>query len=296
MSLRERLTRTRRDPFAGKVAVVTGAGSGIGRALVLALVERGARVAIADVSEAGLAVTADLAAASGHPAELFSAVVDVSDRAAVAQFAADVHAHFGVVHQVFNNAGIASAPTTLPETDYADFEKVLGVNLWGVVHGTKEFLPHLIASGDGHVVNVSSLNGIMAQPGMTPYLTSKFGVRGFTEGLRTEAIRHRWPVKVSVVHPGGVKTAIASSVAAQAGEVEGRSLTPAEARRQRIYEEKLFTMPAEVAAARLLEGVARGRGRIRLGQTFAVDRLVRLMPETYPRLIAVWDRVTFGKA
>lgn len=291
-AVRSRLGRSKPDPFAGKVAVVTGAGSGIGRELALALVARGAKVALSDVSPEGLQTTADLAAGSGYPAEVFTAVVDVSDREAVAAFAEQVRAHFGVVHQIYNNAGIASAPTLLPDTGYEDFEKVLGVNLWGVVHGTKEFLPHLLESGDGHVVNVSSLNGIMAQPGMTPYLTSKFGVRGFTEGLRTEAIRHRWPVKVSVVHPGGVKTAIAASVAQQATD---RPLTPQERKRQKVYEEKLFTMPAAVAASQVLDGVARGRGRIRLGQTYAVDRLVRLAPETYPRLIALWDRVTFGK-
>lgn len=287
------LARGRRiDPFAGKVAVVTGAGSGIGRALALALVARGAKVALSDLDERGLQETADLAAGSGYPAEVFTSVVDVSRREDVTRFAAEVFEHFHVVHQIYNNAGVASAPTLLPDTGYEEFEKVLGVNLWGVVHGTKEFLPHLLASGDGHVVNVSSLNGIMAQPGMTPYLTSKFGVRGFTEGLRTEAIRHKWPLKVTVVHPGGVKTSIAASVAQQA---EGRELTAAERKRQKVYEEKLFTMAASDAASQILDGVARGRGRVRLGQTYAVDRLVRLMPESYPRLIALWDRFTFGK-
>src|SRR6476469_7426535 len=162
----------------GKVAVVTGAGSGIGRALASELAARGARLALSDVDEAGLAETAELASAAG--ADVHTQRVDVSDRAAVEAYASTVAAHFGVVHQIYNNAGIAFARPLL-ETTYEDYDRVLGVNLWGVIHGTKAFLPHLVESGDGHVVNVSSLNGYMAQDRMSHYCTSKFAVRGFTE-------------------------------------------------------------------------------------------------------------------
>ena len=186
-----------------KVCVVTGAGSGIGRALAGELARRGARLALCDVDEAALEQTAALVGGEVHTQRL-----DVADRHAVVAYADAVAQRFAVVHQVYNNAGIAFSRSVL-ESDWADYERVLAVNLWGVIHGTKAFLPHLIASGDGHVVNVSSLNGILAQPGMSHYCTSKFGVRGFTEALRMELARDRHPVRATVVHPGGVRTNIA---------------------------------------------------------------------------------------
>src|ERR1700742_2075240 len=191
-----------------KVAVVTGSGSGIGRQLALELARRGARLALSDVDEAGLGETADQAKALG--AEVFTARLDVADRQAVRDHAEAVAAHFGVVHQVYNNAGVASSGSVL-DGEWDEYTHVLGINLFGVIHGTKAFLPHLVASGDGHVVNVSSLNGIMAQPGLSAYCASKFGVRGFTETLRAEMLSGGHPVQVTVVHPGGVKTNIASA-------------------------------------------------------------------------------------
>lgn len=193
--------------FHGKVAVVTGAGSGIGRTLAHRLGAAGARLALSDIHSANLdTVTTELRA---HGAEVHSAVLDVSDRAAFASYADDVAAHFGVVHQLYNNAGISGSSRSLVETPYEVIDKVLAVNLGGVINGTKEFLPRLIESGDGHLINISSLNGIMGQPRLTPYCASKFAVRGFTESVRAEMIRVGAPVKVTVVHPGGVRTNIA---------------------------------------------------------------------------------------
>ncbi|WP_286276743.1 SDR family NAD(P)-dependent oxidoreductase [Naasia aerilata] len=268
--------------------MVTGAGSGIGRALADALAGHGARLAIADWDRSGLEETARLIETAGG--EVLASRVDVSDRAAVAAFAREVVARFGVVHQVYNNAGIAGGGTTVAHTGYEAFERVLGVNLWGVIHGTKEFLPHLIASGDGHVVNVSSLNGFLAQPGLAPYVTSKFGVRGFTEALRTEMLAEGLPVAVTVVHPGGVRTNIARSAYGPGG-----ADIPAEhLERVRVYEERLFRTPAEEAARLILAAVARKRGRVLIAQAAAVDRLVRLFPESYPRLVVTWGRRLFG--
>jgi NAD(P)-dependent dehydrogenase (short-subunit alcohol dehydrogenase family) len=213
----------------GKVAVVTGAGSGIGRQLALELAKRGARLALSDVDEVGLGETADRAGALG--AEVHTARLDVSDRAAVEAYATAVAERFGVVHQVYNNAGVAGGGAVL-DTDWAEYDRVLSINLFGVLHGTKAFLPHLVASGDGHVVNVSSLNGIMGQGRMTAYCTSKFGVRGFTESLRAELLAAGHPVQVSVVHPGGVRTNIATA-ALEHAKARGQEVTADEEARHR---------------------------------------------------------------
>ncbi|MGY1726447.1 SDR family NAD(P)-dependent oxidoreductase [Geodermatophilus sp. SYSU D01062] len=278
----------------GKVAVVTGAGSGIGRQLAFELAKRGARLALSDVDELGLGQTADRAKALG--AEVHTARLDVSDRAAVVAYAEAVAAHFGVVHQVYNNAGISGGGRSVLDTDWETYDRTLGVNLHGVINGTKAFLPHLIASGDGHVVNVSSLNGFMAQPTLSAYCASKFAVRGFTEVVRTEMIAGGHPVQVTVVHPGGVKTNIASATVAEA-QAQGLELSPAELTRNRVYNEKLLTMPAEQAARIVVDGVEAGKPRVRVGKdAVLVDRLVRLLPARYPVLSAWYDRKLFGRA
>ncbi|MGY1736061.1 SDR family NAD(P)-dependent oxidoreductase [Geodermatophilus sp. SYSU D00684] len=278
----------------GKVAVVTGAGSGIGRQLAFELAKRGARLALSDVDELGLGQTADRAKALG--AEVHTARLDVSDRAAVVAHADAVAAHFGVVHQVYNNAGISGGGRSVLDTDWETYDRTLGVNLHGVINGTKAFLPHLIASGDGHVVNVSSLNGFMAQPTLSAYCASKFAVRGFTEVVRTEMIAGGHPVQVTVVHPGGVRTNIASATVAEA-QAQGLELSPAELTRNRVYNEKLLTMPAEQAARIVVDGVEAGKPRVRVGKdAVLVDRLVRLLPARYPVLSAWYDRKLFGRA
>ncbi len=280
--------------FRGRVAVVTGAGSGIGRALAAGLARRGARLALSDVDEAALAGTAGAARAAG--VAVHAAPLDVADRAAVGAYAEAVVGHYGVVHQLYNNAGVAGPARPLAETDYAAFDRVLGVNLWGVIHGTREFLPHLIASGEGHVVNVSSLNGFMGQAYLTPYCTSKFGVRGFSEALRAEMRAGRHPVRVTVVHPGGVRTNISNAALAQAGPLPPEERARAE-RRAWVYNERLFRTPAAGAAAVILRGVAAGRGRVLVGpDARAVDLGVRLFPAFYSRVVAWWERRVFGDA
>lgn len=265
----------------GKVCVVTGAGSGIGRALALDLAGRGARLALSDVSEEGVQETA--AQVRGRGAEVHAQRLDVTDRDAVLAWADAVVAHFGVAHQIYNNAGIAFSRTVL-ESEWADYERVLGVNLWGVIHGTKAFLPHVLASGDGRVVNISSLNGYLAQPEMSHYCTSKFAVRGFTETLRLEMVAAGAPVGVTVVHPGGIATNIASAALDQAREL-GHEITEADEARRRFYEKKLLRMPAEQAARIIVDGVEKDRARVRVGNDARiVDLLVRLMPARFPVL------------
>ncbi|HEX6454026.1 MAG TPA: SDR family NAD(P)-dependent oxidoreductase [Trebonia sp.] len=277
--------------FSGKVAVVTGAGSGIGRQLALELARRGARVAACDVSETGLAETAGLLKEQG--AEPHTARLDVSDRQAVLDYAAAVAAHFGVVHQVYNNAGISGGGRGVLDSEWEVYDRVLAVNLMGVINGTKAFLPHLIASGDGHVVNVSSLNGILAQPSLSAYCASKFGVRGFTETLRAEMLAEKRPVKVTVVHPGGVKTNIASANLEDARRL-GIELTKADELRIRTYNEKLLRMPADQAARIILDGVAAGKSRVLVGRDAKLlDQAVRLVPSLHARLSVLLERVLF---
>jgi len=269
--------------FQHRVATVTGAGSGIGRALAVGLARRGARLALSDVDEAGLAETSRLARDAG--AEVHDAPLDVADRAAVHAYADEVAARFGRVNQVYNNAGIAFARSVL-ESEYADYERILSVNLWGVIHGTKAFLPHLLASGDGHVINISSLNGYMAQGDLSHYCAAKFAVRAFTEALRIEMLAERRRVRVTVVHPGGVRTSIASNALAQAREL-GLPVTAADEAKVRLYNEKILRMTPDAAADVILRGVERDRARVIVGNDArAIDLLVRALPASYPRALA----------
>lgn len=202
------------EGFAGKVAVVTGAGSGIGQALALELARSGAKLAISDVDIKGLSRTEELLRYTG--ASVKADHLDVSDRQRFLAYADEVRDHYGVVNQIYNNAGIAFTGN-VDMSRFDDMERVMAVNYWGVVHGTKAFLPHLIASRNGHVINISSLWGIFAAPGQSAYNASKFAVRGFTEALRQELMLAGSPVHVTAVYPAGIKTAIARNAMAAEG-------------------------------------------------------------------------------
>lgn len=261
--------------FTGRVAVVTGAGSGIGRALAVELARRGAKLALSDINEVTVQETARLCG----DAEVITDRLDTADRAAWEAYATRVSEHFGVVHQIYNNAGIALGRSVEAST-VDDYERVLGINLMGVITGTVTFLPHLIASGDGYVVNISSLNGIVAQPEMSHYCTSKFGVRGFTESLRMEMQLAGHRVGVSVVHPGGIKTNIANAEAERA-KAEGKA-HPQVDKRTKLYNDRLLTMPPERAATIILDGVAKRKMRIIVGRD---ARFMDLFERTAPTLI-----------
>jgi short-subunit dehydrogenase len=209
-------------------------------------------------------------------------------------YASSVAAHYGVVHQIYNNAGVAGGAAPVIDCDYDTYERIVAINLWGVIHGTKEFLPYLIESGDGHVVNISSLNGIMAQASMSAYCTTKFAVRGFTESLRAEMLSAGHPVHVTLVHPGGIKTNIATAAITEA-ERAGKEITEDQRQRAEAYNKKLLKMSPERAARIILAGVQANRSRVLVGRDAkGVDVLVRLAPRYYSRLVMWWEEHTFG--
>lgn len=273
--------------WAGRVAVVTGAGSGIGREIAYALGRRACRLAISDVSDAGLEQTRSVLGAAG--VDVVAGRLDVADRDAVEAYAQQVRDHFGVVHQLYNNAGVATSRSLL-ELSYSELDRVLQINLWGVIHGTKAFLPHLIASGQGHLINISSVNAFLPQPGMSAYCTSKYAVRGFTEVVRAEMIADRLPVAVTVVHPGGVRTNIATA-ALEHARATGQPVTEDDERRTSYYNEKLLRTSAEAAAEKIVDAVARGRSRVLVGSlAHTIDLLARVAPTFAPRAGALLRR------
>ena len=263
-----------------KVAAVTGAGSGIGRALALHLADHGCRLALSDVDAAGLAETERLLA--GRVRALTTALVDVADEAAVITWADGIVADHGRANLVVNNAGVAlSGTVTSLSTD--DYRWIMGINFWGVVHGTKAFLPHLEASGEGHVVNISSVFGLTAQPLMSGYNASKYAVRGFTESLRQDLELTRSCVSATCVHPGGIKTNIARTARMNAS-VAGATGRSADASAKE-FEKAFITSPARAAAV-IVDAVQKNKRRALIGPDARVfDAMVRIAPTGYQRLI-----------
>ena len=194
--------------FENKVAAITGAGSGIGQQLAIQLAKQGTHLALSDLNEQGLAETLNYV--KDYPISVTLTKLDVSDRKAVEDWAKQCQQDFGQVNLVFNNAGVALA-STVEGLSYEDAEWIFNINFWGVVYGTKAFLPYLKQSGSGHIVNISSLFGLTAQPTQSAYNATKFAVRGFTEALRQELDLENCGVSATCVHPGGIRTNIANS-------------------------------------------------------------------------------------
>ena len=202
----------------------------------------------------------------------------MTEREAFLLYADAVKEHFGKVNQIYNNAGIAFTGD-VEVTPFKDIERVMDVDFWGVVNGTKAFLPHLIASGDGHVVNVSSLFGIFSVPGQAAYNSAKFAVRGFTEALRQEMLLARHPVAVTTVHPGGIKTAIVRNATA----VEGFD----NAALAKMFDTHLARTSAPRAAQIILDAVRKKRARVLVGADAKImDMVVRLTGSGYQRLFS----------
>ncbi|MGX1806894.1 SDR family NAD(P)-dependent oxidoreductase [Nocardia sp. NPDC055321] len=263
--------------FKDKVCVITGAGSGIGRALAENLARRGAKLALSDIDTDGLAETVKRCERYG--VDIKSDRLNVAEREAVLLYADEVAKHFGKVNQIYNNAGIAHHGDVV-STAFKDIERIMDVDFYGVVNGTKAFLPYLIESGAGHVVNVSSLFGLIAVPGQSAYNAAKFAVRGFTEALRQEMIMSGKPVKVTCVHPGGIKTAVARNATVAEG-LDQKNLAT-------MFDKQLALHTPEMAAQVITEGVAKGHGRVLIGwEAKLLDLFVRSTGSYYQRISAV---------
>ena len=264
----------------GAAAAVTGAASGIGRALAIELAARGCDLALADRDEAGLAsVAAEIGRTGSQKVSVHR--VDVSEQGQIANFAqAAVSAHPGL-NIVVNNAGVTLLGQ-FSEIDQAQMDWLMNINFWGVVRSTRAFLPHLARQREAHIVNLSSIFGIIAPPGQTAYAASKFAVRGFSESLRHELQMAASPVKLSVVHPGGVATNIVRN------SRTGVGITDNERRAQAVewFDTAAKTTPA-AAALRIIKGIETNAPRILIGtDARLMDLLQRFRPGTYWAVLA----------
>ncbi|WP_336010290.1 SDR family NAD(P)-dependent oxidoreductase [Acinetobacter calcoaceticus] len=266
--------------FKNKVAAVTGAGSGIGQALAIELAKQGCHLALSDVNEASLAKTVELLAT--YPVKVTTQQVDVANRTEIADWAKFVVDQHGQVNLIFNNAGVAMG-STAEGISYEDLEWLIGINFWGVVYGTKEFLPFLKQSGDGHIVNISSMFGLTAQPTQSAYNASKFAVRGFTESLRQELDIQNAGVSATCIHPGGIRTNIAKA-ARMNNSVQSLGMDPVKS--QDAFD-KLLRTPADDAAQQILEAVRKNRRRLLIGaDAKVVDVIQRILPQGYQKIFA----------
>lgn len=263
--------------FHGKVAVITGAGSGIGRALAIRLAEKGAILALADVARDGLLQTQQHVDRLGTTSSVHQ--IDVASRQAVEELASQVSGQHGAVHLLVNNAGV-SLVERVDAMDYEDFAWVMNVNFWGVVHGTKAFLPYLRKSDEAHIVNISSLFGLMSVPLQSAYNASKFAVRGFTESLKMELAGSS--VGVSCVHPGGIDTNISRNSRIGAG-----ALDMSDDELHSAFSAAAITSP-EKAARVILRGVEKNRRRIIIGADARIaDWFIRHFPGTYEKILGL---------
>jgi short-subunit dehydrogenase len=268
----------------GAAIAVTGAASGIGRALAIELSARGADLALADRDEAGLqSVAAEIAKNTDKtaPRKVSLHRIDVSERDQIAAFAREAVAAHPALNILINNAGVALLGQ-FHEIDQAQMEWLVNINFWGVVHSTRAFLPHLASRPAAHIVNLSSIFGIVAPPGQTAYAAAKFAVRGFSESLRHELQMAKSPVRMSVVHPGGIKTNIVRNSRAGVG------VTDNERRVQSIerFDAIAQTSPKD-AALRIIKGIEKNQPRILIGgDARFMDLLQRFRPATYWNVMA----------
>jgi NAD(P)-dependent dehydrogenase (short-subunit alcohol dehydrogenase family) len=260
----------------GAVAVVTGAASGIGRALAVDLAKLGAQLALADVNSAGLEETRGMLG----DAVARTYTVDVSKAAAVEDFARAVECDFGRAQLLVNNAGVALMGT-LAEVSLEDMAWLMGINFWGVVHGCKFFLPLLQREKDAHIVNLSSIFGLIGPPGQTAYAASKFAVRGFSESLREEL--RETGVRVTSVHPAGIATPIAETARA------GRGVTTAARQEAEEYFKKVAVISPQEASSVIIKGVLGNKNRVLIGaDAYRIDRIQRLFPARASAMFAAF--------
>ena len=266
--------------LADRVAAVTGAASGIGRMLAVRLAEERCRLALSDIDEKGLMETKEMI---GDRVSVSTHVVNVADRDAVIAFAKEAAAHHGGVDIIINNAGVALGDF-LESVSMEDFKWLMDINFWGVVHGTMAFLPYLKKRKEGHIVNISSINGIIPNPNNGPYCAAKFAVKGYTETLYQELMGTS--IGVSCVHPGGIKTNISRNA-----RVNRTFYNMTKENAVELYEKELFRTTARQAADIIVDGIKKNQRRIMVGtDAKVIDLLTRLFPKTLVWLSAVISR------
>lgn len=273
--------------YQGRVAVVTGAGSGIGRALTLALARDGAHVAASDIDAAGLAETQEAAG----PGKVSTYELDVAKRDAVLAHAEEVRRDLGPASMLFNNAGV-DLFAGIADMSWKDFDWLIGINIGGVVNGTKAFLPQLIESGSAQhparLINLSSAFGLISVPYQGAYSTSKFAVRGFTEALRQEMIIEHHPVTVHCVHPGVVRTNFGANM--RTADTEDPELAA------KYFTRAALTTPAKAAQV-ILRGAEKNRARILIGPDGRVmAAMPRLLGAGYVGLLGRAARLTNSRS
>jgi len=268
--------------FQGKVAVITGAGSGIGRSLAVQLSQEGAHLALGDIDQVNLSQTREML---GKAINVSLHTVDVAHREGMARFASEVISEHGKVDILINNAGITLTPTVFENISEPDFEKVIDVNMWGVYYGFREFVPHLRSRPEAVIVNMSSLAGLVGLYGYSPYAMSKFAVRGLTESLQSELSGSN--ISILIVHPGGVKTNIIRNAPDLTDE------------QQREEAHVVFTGAAgispEKAAGKIISAVKKNKRQLVFGTDAVIVNFIRgMFPGRFPGILkAVFSRMTF---
>lgn len=263
--------------LSGKTALITGAGSGIGRATSISLAKRGCNIIITDINENGLGETEALL--KSYPVKVDSHFLDVADEAAINAFAEQIQAQYGKLDLLFNNAGVALGGN-FDQVNAEEFDWLMSINFWGVVRMCRAFLPLLKQSNDAQIINISSVFGIFGVPGQVAYCASKFGVRGFSEALRLELADIN--IGVTVVHPGGINTNIAKSsrIAASA------DLTQEQIDHEKETFSRLLTLDPAIAGETIVKGVERRQKRVLIGNDARILALVvRLFPVEYWRIL-----------
>ena len=273
--------------FKNKVAAITGAGSGIGQQLAVLLAKQGCHLSLSDVNEQGLSQTVDLLKDSNVRVTIKK--VDVSQLEQMREWAAETVQDHGSVNMIFNNAGVALG-STVECSSYKELEWIVGINFWGVVYGTKEFLPFIKQTGDGHIINISSLFGLTAQPTQSAYNATKFAVRCFTESLRQELDLENCGVSALSVHPGGIRTNIANN-AKMNDSIRTLGMNPEKSARAF---NKLLRCPPEEAARQILEAVQKDKRRLLIcNDAKTLDLIQRIVPTGYKK-VSAWA-TKFGK-
>lgn len=266
--------------FKNKIAVITGAGSGMGRELAIQFAEKGAKVAINDWNQETLMETLEKVKSVGG--EGIARHFDVSNKKAVYDFAEEVVNHFGQVDIVINNAGFTLSPKSLELTEYEDFERLIGVNMWGVIYGSKAFLPHLKKRPQGVLMNTSSVFGIFGFPTQGPYCTAKFAVRGFTESLRLEIEAEGLKnVQVCCIHPGGIQTNIVKNIDHSESNLTKEEIEEA----QNNFVAHAPTTAAQ-AAAQIIRAIEKQSPKLLIGRdAWWMDLITRLFPTKYGKIL-----------